>query len=104
LSSSDWGSGCPGGPPGPTIAPVPPTVKALYVPPRAQRQRREVRAPTYRLTLEREGGAGEVIHTWGGIPHERVGPLLQTMQAYLPWIARAAAARDALAKLMDLFR
>jgi hypothetical protein len=29
---------------------------------------------------------------------------LQTMQAYLPWIARAAAARDALAKLMDLFR
>ena len=82
-------------------------VKAIYVPPRARRQqqRRDLVAPTYRLTLERETAAGrELVHTWGGIPHEKVGPLLQTMQSYLPWLARAAAAREALSKLVDLFR
>jgi hypothetical protein len=79
---------------------VPPVVKALVVP--KPRQPRTHAPPTYRLTLEREGGA--VVYTWGAIPHEKVGPLLQTMRTYLPWMARAAAAKDALAKLLDLFR
>ena len=67
----------------------------------------EVAAPaTYRLRLEREtpDGAGQTIHAWSGIPHERVGPLLETLAAYLPWLARAAAARDAFRKVADLFR
>jgi hypothetical protein len=80
-------------------------VKAIVVSPRT-RPRGEVRAsapPTYRLRLDRED-TGQVIHVWSGIPHDRIGPLLQTMATYLPWIARAAAAREALARLMDLFR
>ena len=85
----------------------PTTIKAIYAPPRAPRRRREVAAPaTYRLRLEREtpDGAGQTIHAWSGIPHERVGPLLETLAAYLPWLARAAAARDAFRKVADLFR
>ena len=81
---------------------VPPVVKAIMVKPRTTREPREQRAPTYRLTLEREGGA--VIYAWSGIPHDKVGPLLQTMRTYLPWMARASAAKDAIAKLLDLFR
>ena len=86
---------------------APTVVKAIYAPPRAQRRRREVSAPaTYRLRLEREtpDGAGQTIHAWSGIPHERVGPLLETLAAYLPWLARAAAAREALRKVAELFR
>lgn len=82
-------------------------VKAILVPPRAQRRRRDVSIPpTYRLRLEREtaDGGGQTIHSWSGIPHSRVGPLLETLAAYLPWLARAAAAREALAKVADLFR
>lgn len=86
---------------------MPTVVKAILVKPGARRggPGRELRAPTYRLTLFRESPAGdEPVHSWGGIPHERVGPLLRTMQEYLPWLARAAAAREALGKLLDLFR
>jgi hypothetical protein len=85
---------------------APTVVKAIYAPPRARR-RREVAAPaTYRLRLEREtpDGAGVTIHAWGGIPHARVGPLLEGLASYLPWLARAAAAREALRKVADLFR
>lgn len=61
---------------------------------------------TYRLRLEREtpDGAGQTIHSWSGIPHSRVGPLLETLAAYLPWLQRAAAAREALRKVAELFR
>lgn len=84
---------------------MPPQVKAIYVPPKSQqRQRREVERhpPTYRLVLLREDN-GKVVHAWSGIPHDKVGLLLDAMQRYLPWFARAAAARDAFSKLMDLF-
>jgi hypothetical protein len=60
-------------------------------------------APTYRLVLLRED-TGQILHAWSQIPQERVAPLLEVMQRYLPWLARAAAAKDALAKLLDLFR
>jgi hypothetical protein len=86
-----------------------PTAKAIYVPPRPARAsapRALVRAPkTYRLRLEREtsDGGGETLYTWGGIPHERIGPLIQSLAGGMPWLARAAAAKDALRKLFDLF-
>jgi hypothetical protein len=90
---------------------VAPPVKAIYVPPgrpaRASAPRELRRAPkTYRLRLEREtsDGAGETLYTWSGIPHERIGPLIQSLAGGLPWLARAAAAKDALGKLIDLFR
>ncbi len=83
---------------------MPPVVKAIVVKPSRpkQQQPRVQSAPTYRLTLEREGGV--VLYTWGGISHDKVGPLLQTLRTYLPWMARAAAAKDAFTKLLDLFR
>jgi hypothetical protein len=84
---------------------VSPPIKALYIPPKGQqRARREVERapPTYRLVLLRED-TGKVVHAWSGIPHDKVGLLLAAMQRYLPWFARAAAARDAFSKLMDLF-
>lgn len=100
-----WGNGCPGAPPGLTMPPMPTPTKAIYVPPGPARQRRAVRAPTYRLVLERETPTGGVqMHAWSGIPHERVGPLLATMQTYLPFLVRAAAAREAFHKVLDLFR
>lgn len=60
-------------------------------------------APTYKLVLLRED-TGQIMHAWSQIPHDRVGPLLDTMRTYLPWLARAAAARDALDKLFALFK
>ena len=90
--------------------PPPRKVIAIYVPPRAARRRRHARAdmsrpPTYRLRLEREteDGAGETIHTWGGIPHDPIAPVLQTLRTYLPWLARAATAREAFRRVLDLF-
>lgn len=82
------------------------SVKAIYAPPRARRRREVVAPATYRLRLEREtpDGGGQTIHAWSGIPHARVGPLLETLAAYLPWLARAAAARDAFRKVAELFR
>lgn len=85
---------------------MPGPVKAIYVPPKGQqRARREVerRPLTYRLVLQRED-TGAVVHAWSGIPHDKVGLLLDAMQRYLPWFARAAAARDAFSKLADLFK
>lgn len=88
---------------------APPT-KALYIPPESARRAppREVRRVprTYRLRLEREtaDGRGDTLYTWGGIPHERIGPLIQSLAGGMPWLARAAAAKDALGKLFDLFR
>lgn len=83
---------------------MPPTVKAILVRPGPARRRemRTAEPPTYRLLLQRED-TGQVLHTWSGIPHDKVGPLLLAMQRYLPWLARAAAARDAISKLLDLF-
>lgn len=83
---------------------MPPTVKAILVKP-GTRPRGEVRAkrpPTYRLVLFRED-SGTVVHAWTAIPHDKIGPLLAAMERYLPWFARAAAAKDAFAKLLDLF-
>lgn len=87
------------------MPPMPVPTKAIYVPP-AARQRRVLRTPpTYRLVLERETPTGGVpIHAWSGIPHERVKPLLTMMQDYLPLMVKAAAARDAWNRMMDLFR
>lgn len=86
---------------------MPPTTKAIYVPPGRTQPRRELRRGprTYRLRLEREtaDGAGETLYTWGGIPHDRIAPLIQSLTGGMPWLVRAAAAKDALKKLFDLF-
>ena len=86
-----------------------PSAKSIYVPPGrpARPPPRALRraSRTYRLRLEREtaDGAGETLYTWSGIPHERIGPLIQSLAGGMPWLARAAAAKDALKKLFDLF-
>jgi hypothetical protein len=79
--------------------------KALYIPPgeRPRQRPRSLTLQTYRLTLTREA-TGETLHEWGGIPHDKVGPLLQAMQRYLPLLAKAAAAKQAWDRLMDLWR
>lgn len=92
----------PAPPPGGQYTSVPPQVKALYVPPRPQ-QRRPALPATYRLRLERETD-GAVLHTWSGIPHDKVGPVLKAMSQYLPFFAKAAAAKEAVTRLIDLFR
>jgi hypothetical protein len=84
-----------------------PPTKALYLPPGQPRARarrpRALALQTFRLTLEREA-TGEVMHQWSGIPQDKVGPLLQAMQRYLPWLAKAAAAKQTWDRLVDLFR
>ncbi len=83
---------------------MPPSAKALYVPPGRRPPPPRAR-PTYRLRLERETADGGVtLHTWSGIPHDRVKPLLSAMQSYLPFLVKAAAAKEAFTKVMDLFR
>jgi hypothetical protein len=85
-------------------------INAIYVPPskvRAQRARAMTKAPppTYRLKLERVAADGKqtTVHQWSGIPHYRVKPILETLESLLPWLARAAGAREALRKLAELF-
>jgi hypothetical protein len=62
-------------------------------------------APTYRIRLERVEASGQAttVHQWGGIPQERVKPILETLTDLLPWLQRAAATKDALRKLAELF-
>ena len=80
--------------------------KALeYLPPGQQRRPpppRSLSLATFRLTLSRES-TGEVLHEWGGIPADKVRPLLQTMQRYLPILAKAAAFKQAWDRLLDMF-
>lgn len=86
------------------MPPPPQKTKALYIPPGQQRQQRPPRAlalDTYRLTLSRESD-GKIMHEWGAIPADKVRPLLQAMQRYLPFLAKAAAAKQAWDRLMDL--
>jgi hypothetical protein len=85
------------------VSPPPQKTKALYIPPGQQRQQRPraLALDTYRLTLSREGN-GQIMHEWGGIPADKVRPLLEAMRRYLPFLAKAAAAKQAWDKLMDL--
>jgi hypothetical protein len=75
-----------------------------YIPPGQQRRPppRSLTLPTFRLTLSRES-TGEVLHEWGGIPADKVRPLLQAMQRYLPFLAKAAAFKDAWDRLLGMF-
>ncbi|HEU0081870.1 MAG TPA: hypothetical protein VFQ87_03285 [Bradyrhizobium sp.] len=85
---------------------TPPKTRAIqYIPPgqRPRPRQRAIAVSTYRLTLTRET-TGEVLHEWGGIPHDRVMPLLETMRRYLPFLAKAAAFREAWSKLAALFQ
>lgn len=71
--------------------------------PRPGRAMQPRTAPTYKLVLLRED-TGQIMHQWSQIPHDRVGPLLETMRTYLPWFVRASAAKEAIEKLMSLFK
>jgi hypothetical protein len=82
----------------------PPTKQiAVYMPPAGRRVRVRPAAASYCLKLEREGD-GQILHQWSGIPHDKIGPLLTAMQNYLPWLAKAAAAKAAFDRVMDLLR
>ena len=102
--SSSEGIGLPQRPPGRTMPRVPSPAKAIYVAP-GRRPPPPRAPPTYCLRLERETADGFVtLHVWSGIPHQRVKPLLSAMRSYLPILVKAAAAREAFDKVLDLFR
>jgi hypothetical protein len=85
-----------------TMSPAPKAVQ--YIPPgQRRRQPRALAVLSYRLTLTRESD-GAVMQEWSGIPHDRVGPMLQAIQHYTPWLGKVAAAKEAWEKLVKLFQ
>jgi hypothetical protein len=59
--------------------------------------------PTFRIRLERED-TGATVCTWGKISGERIGPMLRSLKATLPYMVTAARAKRAFAELLEALR